>query len=74
MYVCVLIALPLRVTYKLLKFSLFEQATAVEFTKICRQFLAYIFIYLICSRFYDAFDQKAINIRSVFHVIMFIIL
>ena len=33
--------LPLRVTYGLIKLSLFEQVTAVEFTKIRRQYLAF---------------------------------
>ena len=37
----VLIVLPLRVSYKLIKLSLFEQVTAVEFTKIRKQCLAF---------------------------------
>ena len=37
----VLIVLPLRVIYKLIKLSLFEQVTAVEFTKIRKQCLAF---------------------------------
>ena len=34
---------------------------------------ANISINLMCSRIYDAFDQKPINISSLFHVFMFII-
>ena len=35
---------------------------------------AYISINLMCSRIYDAFDQKPITVSSVFDVFMFIIL
>ena len=35
---------------------------------------ANIGINLMCSRIYDAFDQKPRNISSLFHVFMFIIL
>ena len=56
----VLIALPLRVTYKLLKFSLFEQATAVEFTKIRSQYLAFTL-----NKISNSWELKVISKLSI---------